>query len=756
MRTSAEPINGDDPLEFLKRLHPCGLWVITAIVPDGSTETATFGPGEERALREFIRTRNADRNVYYSLNRPKGPLWKKAKKTDMAQVAYLHVDADPADGESPEAFKARLLPEVESFEPMPTFTVDSGNGLQLLWRLEQPIELGDDPAQIADVEARNHALALALGADPSTRNVDRILRLPGTTNLPNRKKHSLGRVAVPSRLVEFNDVAHPLSAFAPYKPEEAPQDEERVTVEADAVEANAGAADELLRTIEDGGALRHGPSRSHSVWFVACEALRRGYLKKMVVDVLLDRRNRISDHVYDQREPRAYAERQVERAAAKINFDTNNNDKPHGSATNIRVALLKLGVEVRYDEFADRMLIAGLPSFGPLLDDAAVDRLWLALDERFHFQPQRGMLFTVLADTARLCRFHPVREYLDGLTWDGVPRIDRWLTTYGGAENTEYVRAVGSLFLIAAVGRVRLPGCKFDEMLVLENPEQGNNKSTALAILAVRDEWFSDDLPLNADSKRTIEALRGRWIVEAAELSGMRRADVEHLKAFLSRQVDRARMSYDRLITERPRQCVIAGTTNSEEYLRDTTGNRRMWPVAVRSFDVEALRRDRDQLWAETAAREARGDSIRLDPRLWEAAGREQAERLTQDPYHEALAHELDSFEGGLKIAAADVWTILDLKPGQRSQDQNRRVGEAMRKLSWRHPNTAGNVRIEGKLVRGYVKGEQPWRTVSARWLYNEDTGERLLRVTCADEDGPGVGASNPPRRSEEEAEIPF
>jgi predicted P-loop ATPase len=285
-------------------------------------------------------------------------------------------------------------------------------------------------------------------------------------------------------------------------------------------------------------------------------------------------------------------------------------------------------------------------------------------------------------------------------------------------------------------------------MLVLENPEQGINKSTALSILAVREEWFSDDLPLNADPKRVIESLRGRWIVEAAELSGMRRADVEHLKAFLSRQIDRARLSYDRLITERPRQCVIAGTTNSKEYLRDTTGNRRMWPVAVRGFDAETLRRDRDQLWAEAAAREARGDSIRLDPSLWEAAGREQAERLTQDPYYEALAHELGGFEGGLKVASADIWTILDVRAGQRSQDQNSRVGDAMRKLGWRRPNKGGTVRVGGKLVSGYVRGEQPWRAVNVRRRYDKETGEHWLEVWCADEDRPE--GSIPPWESDE------
>jgi predicted P-loop ATPase len=110
-------------------------------------------------------------------------------------------------------------------------------------------------------------------------------------------------------------------------------------------------------------------------------------------------------------------------------------------------------------------------------------------------------------------------------------------------------------------------------MLIFEQPLQGTDKSSALAILAVNDDWFTDDLPLNVDSKKVIESLRGRWIIEAAELSGMKKADVEHLKAMLSRRIDRARMAYGRLPIEAPRQCVIAGTTNKGQYLRDTTGN---------------------------------------------------------------------------------------------------------------------------------------------------------------------------------------
>jgi predicted P-loop ATPase len=357
------------------------------------------------------------------------------------------------------------------------------------------------------------------------------------------------------------------------------------------------------------------------------------------------------------------------------------------------------------------MLVNGLPDFGPVLEDAALDRLWLILDRRFRLRPTKDLLRTVVSDVARLNGFHPVRDYLDGLRWDGVKRIDRWLVDYGGAEDTEYSHAVSALMLVAAVRRVRRPGCKFDEMVVIENEDQGTDKSTMLATLAVRDDWFSDDLPLNISGKQVVESLRGRWIVEAAELSGMRRTDVEHLKAFLSRQIDRARMAYGHFVTEVPRQCIIVGTTNAVEYLKDTSGNRRFWPVRVKKFDIAALRRDRDQLWAEAAQREAGNASIRLDPKLWRSAEEEQEQRLTRDPWYDTLQSALSEMEG--KISSISLWEILDVRGGQRTQEQSRRLGDAMRQLGWRRANKARTIKVEGRDVMGFVCGEQPWRLIS-------------------------------------------
>jgi hypothetical protein len=346
-------------------------------------------------------------------------------------------------------------------------------------------------------------------------------------------------------------------------------------------------------------------------------------------------------------------------------FDVNDRGQPAANQGNIRRAMELLGVGVRYDRFNDAALIDGLDGHA-VLDDAAGDRLWLLVDERFGFLPRREFFFTVVVDAARANSFHPVLDYLDGLAWDGVPRLDRWLVDYGGADATEYVCAVGAIDLVAAVRRVRKPGCKFDEMLILENPLQGTDKSTAIKVLAVREEWYSDDLPLHADGKRVIEQTRGKWIIEASELSGMKRSEVEHVKAMLSRTSDRGRLVWDRFTTDRPRQFVIIGTTNPTRYLKDTTGNRRFWPIAIGGFDLVELARDRDQLWAEAAAREATGASIRLDPKLYAAAREEQEEREIADPWRDLIENATTGFNG--KILGADVWTLAD-DAGRRGSD---------------------------------------------------------------------------------------
>lgn len=201
--------------------------------------------------------------------------------------------------------------------------------------------------------------------------------------------------------------------------------------------------------------------------------------------------------------------------------------------------------------------------------------------------------------------FHPVREYLEGLEeWDGIPRLEQLLIDYLGAENSLYVREVTKKTLVAAVARVMNPGCKFDYMLVLNGP-QGIGKSTLFAHLGGN--WFTDSLGMNdMKDKTAAEKLQGSWILEVGELAGIKKAEVEAVKSFLSRQTDKYRPAFGRRTVEHPRQCIIVGSTNNDMgFLRDSTGNRRFWPVRVDG--VEAKRAPWNlndytvkQIWAET------------------------------------------------------------------------------------------------------------------------------------------------------------
>ncbi len=418
-------------------------------------------------------------------------------------------------------------------------------------------------------------------------------------------------------------------------------------------------------------------------------------------------------------------------------FETNSKGIPYANHQgNIRIALDKLGVAVSHDVFADRLLSRRGGDAPAVLDDQTLARLWLEIDETFKFRPTESFFRTVVVDHAHAGAFHPVRDYLAGLTWDETPRLDRWLVEYGGAADSEYCRAVGALMLIAAVRRVRRPGVKFDEMPVLESP-QGTNKSSALAALCPDSSWFTDDLPLDVTSKEVIERTNGRWIVEAAELSGLRKGDIEHLKAFLSRQVDVARLAYGRTTTERPRHFIVVGTTNSDAYLKDATGNRRFWPLRVAGFDLDRLRADRDQLWAEAARREAAGESIRLDPALWPHAEVQQERRRVEDPWETTLADTLGDLNG--KILVEDVWRIVGMNDrSRRTQADNARLGEAIRRVGF----TRDKRRHEGKVAWHYVRGTK------------EETERRIVLDFERDDEGRVIGA--PAARLDEAVMAPF
>jgi predicted P-loop ATPase len=197
--------------------------------------------------------------------------------------------------------------------------------------------------------------------------------------------------------------------------------------------------------------------------------------------------------------------------------------------------------------------------------------------------------------------FHPVREYLSKLEWDEQPRIADLFYTYLGSPDNEYTQAIARLFMIGAVARVFEPGCKFDFAPIIEG-KQGKRKTTFAETLAVNQEWFGGLAPDFHNPQKMVESMLGKWILEIPELAGFNKTDIRSIKYFFSARKDTTRLSYDRRPSDFPRACIFIGTTNDNEYLIDETGNRRYWPVEINvdSINIEELRKNVDQLWAES------------------------------------------------------------------------------------------------------------------------------------------------------------
>lgn len=744
--------NGDvaSAIDFLRNWEPKGIWVLSAIDPDaGAIIVASFRAEQEKEVAAWLARWNGKRNIYFQPNRVARLFTKKTEKGDLVAANVFHADVDPPkDIKTDEARLEWLdakLPEIEDFNPTPSIVVYSGGGYQLFWLLKEPIAL-TGVEDVARVEAHNRWLEKALKGDHCF-NVDRIMRLPGTVNIPNKKKREAGRTRVEARVLSANWQLR-------YDPISFGSIEDISAIAPSGAEGKSAAIPrtslpEWLRRVvahgsDPAGERDFGGDRSRAVFAVATELVRSGYTDAEIGRVLSDRDNGISSHIYDQSKPEAYALRQAAQAREKVGEGfTYSRGAIVVDQRNIRLALVKLGVELSYNEFNRKMMIDG-PSEEPrrLLQDETIVYLYLLLDERFKLRPKKEFFYDVVTNEARKNPFHPVRSYLESLRWDGVERINNWLSAYMGAEDTPYIRAVGTLLLIAAVRRIRSPGSEFHEIVILVSPTQGIGKSNAVRALAVRKEWFTDSLPLDADDKQVIETLSGKWIVEAAELSGIRGKAIEHLKAFLGREIDRARLAWGRIEVEAPRQCVFIGTTNSTQFLFDSSGNRRFWPVLVGEIDVEAIVRDRDQLWAEASVREAAGESSRLDPSLYAAAGAAQDERVAVDPWVDLAENALENYSTG-RIVCRDMWAVFSIPDGLKTPAHDTRLGETMRSLGWER----AKARIEGKVKWCYLKGEPHERT---RRIHVERDGLGQLTVYAI-----GEGEANPREWTGDEA-IPF
>jgi hypothetical protein len=703
-------------IEFLRWHAPGGNWVLTAIGVDKSAiETRTFDYTSEEQCLRWLRS-HANDNLYFHVNPTFGALNKKAHREDVRALAWLHVDIDPRAGEDIEEERARALELLQNPRdgiPRPSAIIFSGGGYQGFWRLEDPMPINGEEQAYEEAKLYNLALELSFGAD-HCHNVDRIMRLPGTINWPDKKKAAKGRVPTLAEVVELNDVTYRLSGF-----KKAPASPGAVVIRDVAVNS-VESLDELAQwdvpervkvIITEGQfeevRLGKDTSRSGWVWDVMCQLVRCGVPDDVIHGLLTDSRWRISESVLEKTDPQRHVARQLANAKTVVGDDirwpsASTEGIPRRCYANTRVALLRLGVRCSHDTFRDRQLINGaaVQQYVGEVSDHACAILRQAILERFALDVGKENIRDAVHELALENAFDPVRDFLVRLHWDRQPRLDTWLFSYLGAEASALNAEIGRKLLVAAVRRVMQPGCKFDYIPVLEGP-QGSGKSTALRILAGHDDTFSDQEIVHLETKAQQEAVRGKWLYEIAELSGLSKTDVEKTKAFLSRTHDRARPAYGYHSVDQPRRCVFIGTTNERNYLKDPTGNRRFWPVATGRIDLEALARDRDQLWAEAVAVEAAGEPLFLSPAVAAEIDALQEDRRDEEPWLDHLARiQGEIGNGEQRIATSEIlWKYLSIPTGKETKSDTYRVRDAMRRLGWEGPK---KLRIRGRSVWGY------------------------------------------------------
>ncbi len=329
---------------------------------------------------------------------------------------------------------------------------------------------------------------------------------------------------------------------------------------------------------------------------------------------------------------------------------------------------------VRFNEFTKTTLING-----EKLETAVLVRLAAVIEKKYSLPGAltEKTLAPICETVAKKRPFHPILDWLEGLKWDRVLRIDRLFKKYYGTQQLEdYIQAVSRNFMIGAVARIYRPGCKLDNMVVLEG-KQGIKKSSSLK--ALFGDEFTSEVKASPDSKDFDQALHGMWCLEFAELDSLQRADITRIKMQLSTQSDWVRLPYKPSYQSFPRQSVFVGTTNDDGYLKDPTGARRFWPVKCIQVDIEGIRHDREQLFAEAVHRFKAGES------WWEippGAEEEQDLRFQHDVWEEYI---LPFLAGKDEITMAEIFgeECLNARKYQSDRAMQIRVGNILKRHGW-------------------------------------------------------------------------
>jgi len=358
-------------------------------------------------------------------------------------------------------------------------------------------------------------------------------------------------------------------------------------------------------------------------------------------------------------------------------------------------------------EFSNRVLFLKEPPFSVSepgeLSDADVARLRIWFHHAYWMTPpSRGEVQDAVLVVAQRRKFHPVRSYLQNLRWDRRPRLHEWMYRIFGAHAPDnYLALVGTKFLIGAVARVMEPGCKMDNVLILEG-SQGKFKSSALGVLF--GEWF-DDAPMQLGDKDSYLQIQGIWGYEMAELDSLNKADSTTAKMFFSQRRDRFRPPYGHTTQDFPRQTVFTASTNQDEYLKDYTGNRRYWPVkCTKPADLALMARSRDQIWAEAYHLYCQKETWWIEEIDRELVEREQDARLQRDPWEEVISTWLDNSASEYVSAYEILHQALGFDPAHIQKAHLNRVAPIIKLLGWRKERKSlPDARSAGKVRRQWV-----------------------------------------------------
>ncbi len=383
--------------------------------------------------------------------------------------------------------------------------------------------------------------------------------------------------------------------------------------------------------------------------------------------------------------------------------------------TTMRNAVLMLKHELGikgvfiYNAFNERLEIKGKVPWEKnrinrynAIDDREIECIRLHLAEKFSVEFSSQTMWKAVDLVAAGNVYHPIKDVLETYKWDRVPRVDTWLQTYCGSANNNLTNVMGRKVLTAMIARIYSPGCKFDYVLVLEGA-QGIGKSTTCEILG--GEWYGD-APIDPQDKDCIPYIHSKWVVELSEMITTRKTDNERLKNFLSRREDDVRLPYARARQRFPRQCIFIGTINPDDvgYLTDTTGNRRFWPVFCERFDLEGLKRDREQLLAEAVQIYKKGESLMLPYELIKENEEETMKRLAADPWRWIVAEWIEANPEITEITTQHLYkNVIGGNVQTMHTGHQRRVAQALKDAGWIKQQTLKGLKYTKPVKMGAV-----------------------------------------------------